>query len=55
MLRGMSTPGRRRSLKALARRKRLNKQRMKQGKKPIVAGKKVSPSPLRSKKRRAKR
>ncbi len=38
----MSTPGRRRALKALGRRKRLNKARVKAGKKPIIGGKKVS-------------
>jgi hypothetical protein len=48
----VSTPGRRKALRALAKRKRLNKARMKQGKKPIVKGKKVSPSTLRRKKRR---
>jgi len=34
----MSTPGRRRALKALAARKRTNKQRRRQGKKPIPKG-----------------
>jgi hypothetical protein len=38
----MSTPGRRRALKALAARKRANVSRVAAGKKPIVAGKKVS-------------
>jgi hypothetical protein len=32
----MSTPGRRKALKALARRKRLNKSRVARGKKPLV-------------------
>lgn len=38
----MSTPGRRRALKALSRRKRSNLRRVASGKKPIVGGKKVS-------------
>lgn len=45
----MSTPARRRALKALAKRKRANKQRIKQGKKPIIGGKKVSMSTFRRK------
>lgn len=40
------TPGRRRALRALARAKRKNKQRMAEGKDPVVDGKKVSPSSL---------
>lgn len=53
----MSTPGRRRALKALARRKRANKRRVAQGKKPIIGGKKVSKSTyqrIKSRKRRRK-
>lgn len=42
----MSTPGRRKALKALASRKRANLRRVAQGKKPIVGGKKVAPSTL---------
>ncbi len=38
----MSTPGRRRALRALAARKRKNVERVARGEKPIVAGKKVS-------------
>jgi hypothetical protein len=38
----MSTPGRRKALKALARRKRSNKKRIAAGKKPILGGKQVS-------------
>lgn len=38
----MSTPGRRRALKALAARKRTNVDRVADGKKPIVGGKQVS-------------
>lgn len=45
----MSTPGRRKALKALAARKRANKARIKAGKKPIIAGKKVSLSTFRKK------
>ena len=45
----MSTPGRRKALKALASRKRANKARIKAGKKPILGGKKVSLSTFRKK------
>jgi DNA-binding transcriptional ArsR family regulator len=45
----LSTPGRRRALRALAARKRLNKQRLASGKNPIVEGKEVSPSSFASK------
>lgn len=38
----MSTPGRRKALKALARAKKRNKARIKAGKKPILEGKEVS-------------
>jgi hypothetical protein len=38
----VGTPGRRKALKALARAKKRNKRRLKQGKKPIIEGKKVS-------------
>lgn len=53
----MSTPGRRRALKALAKRKRLNKARVKRGLKPLVKDprtgkmKKVSASSLGIKKK----
>jgi hypothetical protein len=38
----MSTPGRRKALKALAKRKRANARRIVEGKKPILGGKKVA-------------
>ena len=38
----MSTPGRRKALKALAARKRVNRQRIAAGKAPVIGGKKVS-------------
>jgi hypothetical protein len=38
----MSTPGRRKALKALSGRKRANRNRVAQGKKPIIGGKQVS-------------
>ena len=38
----MSTPGRRKALKALGNRKRINRDRVARGEKPIVGGKKVS-------------
>ena len=38
----MSTPGKRKALKALADRKRKNVDRVARGEKPIVGGKKVS-------------
>jgi hypothetical protein len=40
----MSTPGRRRSLRALARRVRTNKARVKAGKPAIIGGKKMAAS-----------
>lgn len=43
----MSTPGRRKSLRALGRRKRSNTARIAAGKKPILGGKPVSPSTFR--------
>lgn len=45
----MSTPGRRKALKALARRKRANTNRLAAGKKPILGGKQVSKGTFRSK------
>lgn len=45
----MSTPGRRRALRALARRRRANRNRIAQGKKPILEGKQVSASTFRKK------
>jgi hypothetical protein len=42
----MSTPGRRKALKALAARKKANVDRVAEGKKPIVGGKKVSPKTI---------
>lgn len=50
----MSTPGRRRALKALARRKRANVRRVAEGKKPIVGGKKVSAKSIGLTKKKAK-
>jgi hypothetical protein len=50
----MSTPGIRRALKALARRKRANVNRVARGKKPIVGGKKVSASSIGLTKSKAK-
>jgi hypothetical protein len=41
-----STPGRRRSLRALAARKRANVRRVAAGKRPIVGGKQVSASSI---------
>jgi hypothetical protein len=38
----MSTPGRRRALRALAARKRANRNRIAKGQKPIVGGKAVT-------------
>ena len=38
----MSTPGRRKALKALAKRKRSNKSRVRRGLAPIIGGKKIS-------------
>jgi len=46
----MGTPGRRRALKALAARKRTNKQRRKQGKKQVPKGRKVRGSGAKRKK-----
>jgi hypothetical protein len=51
----MSTPGRRKALKALARRKRANVNRVAAGKKPIVGGKKVSAKSIGLTKTKAKR
>ena len=51
----MSTPGRRRALKALARRKRANLRRVAEGKKPIVEGKEVSAKSLGLTKGKAKK
>lgn len=45
----MSTPGRRRALRALAARKRANVRRVAQGKKPIVEGKQVTLSTFNKK------
>jgi hypothetical protein len=42
----VSTPGRRKALKALAKRKHANTVRVAQGKKPIINGKKVAVSTL---------
>lgn len=50
----MSTPGRRKALKALARRKRINVDRVAAGKKPIVDGKKVSASSVGLTKKKAR-
>ena len=50
----MSTPGRRKSLKALARRKRANVDRIARGEEPIVEGKKVSASSIGMSKTKAK-
>jgi hypothetical protein len=50
----MSTPGRRKALRALARRKRANVRRVAEGKKPIVKGKKVSPRKIGLTKAKAK-
>lgn len=49
----MSTPGRRKALKALARRKRINLQRVARGEKPIVGGKKVSAASIGLTKKKA--
>lgn len=51
----MTTPGRRKALKALAARRRANKARIKAGKKPIIGGKKVSLSTFRRKTSKKKR
>ena len=50
----MSTPGRRKALRALARRKRINVNRVAAGKKPIVNGKKVSAKSIGLTKKKAK-
>lgn len=50
----MSTPGRRKALKALARRKKANLRRVAEGKKPIVDGKKVSAKSIGLTKKKAK-
>ena len=49
----MSTPGRRKALKALAKRKRINVERVAKGLKPIVNGKKVSASSIGLTKKKA--
>jgi len=51
----MSTPGRRRALRALARRKKLNVDRVAMGEPPLVAGKPVAGSKLHLTKAKAKR
>lgn len=51
----MSTPGRRRALRALAARKRANVDRVARGEQPIVDGKKVSAASLGLTKAKAKR
>jgi hypothetical protein len=51
----MSTPGRRRALRALAARKRANVSRVAQGKPPIVEGKQVPPKRINLTKAKAKR
>jgi len=51
----MSTPGRRKALKALSKRKRLNVDRVARGEKPIVGGKKVSASSIGLSKSKAKK
>ncbi len=50
----MSTPGRRRALKALAAKKKANVNRVARGKKPIVGGKKVSAKSIGLSKKKAK-
>jgi hypothetical protein len=50
----VSTPGRRKALKALARRKRANVARVARGEQPIVAGKKVSAKSIGLTKSKAK-
>jgi hypothetical protein len=50
----MSTPGRRKALKALARRRRINVERVAAGKQPIVDGKKVSAKSIGLTKKKAK-
>lgn len=50
----MSTPGRRRALKALAAKKRSNVRRVAEGKSPIVKGKKVSAKSIGLSKKKAK-
>jgi hypothetical protein len=51
----MSTPGRRKALKALARRKRANVDRVARGQKPIVKGKKVSAKSIGLTKKKARK
>jgi len=51
----MSTPGRRKALRALAKRRRQNVDRVAAGKKPIVDGKKVSASSIGLTKKKAQR
>lgn len=51
----MSTPGRRRALKALAAAKNRNLHRVAEGKSPVVGGKKVSPGKIGLSKGKAQR
>ena len=51
----MSTPGRRRALKALAAAKNRNLHKVANGEKPTVAGKKVSPGSIGLSKSKAQR
>lgn len=51
----MSTPGRRRALKALAAAKNRNLHKVAQGQSPTVAGKKVSPAKIGLSKGKAQR
>jgi len=50
----MAEQGKRKALKALARRKRSNVRRVADGKKPIVDGKKVNPKTIGLTKKKAK-
>ena len=51
----MGTPGRRRALRALAGRKRSNRNRVARGLKPIVRGKKVSAKSIGLTRKKAQR
>jgi hypothetical protein len=51
----VSTPGRRRALKALAAAKNTNLHRVAKGEKPVVAGKTVAPSTIGLSKGKAQR
>lgn len=51
----MSTPGRRKALRALAARRRLNLRRVAAGKRPIVGGKKVSAKSIGLTKKKARK